>query len=202
MNDLIRTFSPLDEIEVAKELDRLFALQDRPLSNDKKSILVTELSVSGMPKSAVVAGIRDLVSEDLKQIKLCTLIQATKKHFRFVDTKQGCDRCSYTGNVSVATDDGYIYSIPCVCDRGTSISKAQNLGQWSGTTIHYLSDGRKAVLIGGSKPTTDQRNGTERGFPREHSQESDLREANVQHSKGSGLGFDSPVLVTDIDWRE
>jgi hypothetical protein len=134
-----------EEFDLSNELQRLFDLQDRPLSEAKKMAYVKELLGAGFPYRAIIAGIRSLGDQDIKLLKLSTIISASKRYCE-MEIPKGCIKCGWTGHVSMATEDKYYYAIPCVCERGTFYAKAQNLRQWNGQDIFFLSDGRKVVI--------------------------------------------------------
>ena len=131
MNALIAKLTPAQECEVAMELDRLFDLQDRPLKQEKKDLIVVELSATGYPFKAIIAGIRDLVDQDLKQIKFGILKEAARRHFTFEERQSDCKLCA-GGFVTMVNKDGYSIAVPCTCERGKSSAEAQSLKQWNG----------------------------------------------------------------------
>jgi len=70
MSALITCLSDEEKVAVGNELEKLFMFQDRPLAAPKKALLVSEISKKGMSFDAIVKGIRNLFSEDLKEVKL------------------------------------------------------------------------------------------------------------------------------------
>lgn len=132
MSALTVRLAPLQEIEIARELERLFNLQDRPLSQDKKDMIVAELSNTGYPFRAIITGIRDLVDKDLKQIKFGAIKEAARAHFQFQDAHGECRICGRGGFVTMISKDQYAVAYPCTCQRGKETAEAQRLVPWNG----------------------------------------------------------------------
>jgi hypothetical protein len=125
--------TPNEIVELGKELDRLFALQDRPLSNDRGRMIVDELLDTGMPFSAMKAGIRDLCDQDIKSLKFVTIKEACRKHCVQAGAVGGCELCHQTGTVTMESVVGkYVVNYPCICKAGADIAQAQMLVQWNG----------------------------------------------------------------------
>lgn len=132
MNALVVRLSPKDEIELGQEIERLFHLQDSPLSHDKKALFVNELALTGMPFKALIRGIRDLVDKPLKQIKLSEVKESIKKYVQLKDGFAPCKICSCTGSVTMQNEAKYTFAYPCTCEKGQHIAEAQELKQWNG----------------------------------------------------------------------
>lgn len=129
---LIVHLSGKEQIYLTHEIERLFYSLDAPLPVDKKVHLVRELSVSGIPFSAIIRGIKDLYDQDMKRIRLCDLKDAAKKHVKTKDGFANCRYCGTSGSVSMQSAEKRVISYPCICARGTSIANTQKLVQWNG----------------------------------------------------------------------
>ncbi len=135
-----------EERLVRLELERLFNLQDCPLRDDKKAAFVFELSRSGYPFKAIVAGIRSLGDKDLSKIKLFNLTEAIRPQVVYKENFEDCQYCGLSGFVSMVDQGRYQYSIPCVCARGEMYSKKQKLSQWNGEAVQS-SNGKTLRLV-------------------------------------------------------
>lgn len=79
MSEVTLLLNADDLIAIGGELEKLFAFQDRPLPNEKKLLLTAELGKLGYPTWAIVKGIRSLLLEDLKAVKMVILVNAIKQ---------------------------------------------------------------------------------------------------------------------------
>jgi hypothetical protein len=131
MSELVSLLAPLDEIELAREVERLFALQDRHLTEDKKSILIRELAASGVTFRELVTGIRKLSTSDMKSIRVSDIITASREGGS-IEAPDGCAMCFKSGFVSMANKDGYSFVYACNCELGSWYAKNQNLTKWNG----------------------------------------------------------------------
>ncbi len=129
MNYLKIMLSQQEIDSIKTELERLFVLQDKPLPENKKSIFMQEIEDAGIPYAAIVSGIRALVSEDLKTIKLNTIIQAVKRFVVFDGKKTNCFRCLGGGMVSLVDEKFRRFAFACRCEAGRGY---QELAQWNG----------------------------------------------------------------------
>jgi hypothetical protein len=135
-------------IAVGDELERLYALHDKSLTEDRKGYLIEELRLSGIPIKAIIAGIRSLVETDVKNLKYLTILDAARKYVVGgpVDHFGDCNICGTEGFVVMRDGEGYTTAYPCTCERGKSHAKNQNLVQWNGKRI-MMSSGRVRTLI-------------------------------------------------------
>lgn len=130
-------------------LERLFTLQDRPISKDRLASFVFELSISGIPFGAIKLGIKKLEDQDLKAIKFHTIKDACSA-FVANEVIPGCDKCRHTGFVTMISADGYHFSFACTCEKGARYALKQSCRQWNGArtqdsprgkvTIHWAYD--------------------------------------------------------------
>lgn len=131
------TFEQIATIE--RELERLFVLQDRPFPESKKTIFVQEIRDTFYPFPAIVAGIRALAREDLKTIKLHTIINEVKKFIVFDDKRSDCKHCGGGGLISTLRDDGIRFAFACTCETGKLF---KGIVKWNGQEC-FEWDGRK-----------------------------------------------------------
>lgn len=132
------TVEEINHVEII--LDKLFMFQDRPLNKEKKSFLANEISLSGIPYKAVIGGLNKLMSEDLKNIKFSTIIQASKEMIEpsHADENHSCDHCNGRGMVTMKDSECREYTLKCFCQNGY---KGNGLAQWNGQ-ISQHSNGR------------------------------------------------------------
>lgn len=138
-NYLTTTLSEREKLALEDELEKLFALQDRPLSKEKKTILIEEMALMSLPFRALVSGIRQLMTEDLKSIKLWNIRDAAEK-FVFAEAKPAteCDFCEKTGAVVMFARQGeYLRrsAFACTCENGKSFAAMHGAAQWDGQDV-------------------------------------------------------------------
>jgi hypothetical protein len=128
---------------VADELFRLFVLQDKALNDQKKLILVDELQNSGRSAKACILGIRSLVREDLKQIKIGTLLEAARssENFSERENKTACKDC-HDGLVTMYDEQRYRSLVACNCPRGEERKGQLKLASWNGEACQQGMRGR------------------------------------------------------------
>jgi hypothetical protein len=136
MSELKRCVAPNQEIELAKEIERLFVFQDRPLSDARNLMIVKELSQSGVPFKALVAGIRKLCSEDLKQVKISVILKASRE-FMVMEKPRSCALCHGTGFIDMMSKDAYPVSYACNCDLGRWHQENKGVEKWHGKRRQY-----------------------------------------------------------------
>lgn len=138
MNESKRCVSPANEIELQKEIERLFVFQDRPLSDARNLMIVKELSESGVPFKALVAGIRKLCSEDLKQVKISIILKASRE-FMVMEKPRSCALCHGTGFIDMMSKEAYPVSYSCTCDLGRWHFEHKGVEKWNGKRRQYSS---------------------------------------------------------------
>lgn len=146
MNDLIKSLSETDKLSLANELTKLFILQDRPAGKEKVAEMVEELSTRNIPAGALIAGIRRLKDEDLKLIKLATIIGAARDFIVADDQKVRCDICGSSGMVSMRDQNGYEGALACLCSNGDRAHRARGLAKWNGEEYQVVRN-RNLELI-------------------------------------------------------
>lgn len=138
MNHLAVILTEQEKISVANELSKLYAFQDRPLANDKKAYLVAEITSHGIPYGAIIAGIKSLFAEDLKNIKLPEILSACREHIERGETEiLECDHCAGRGTVLLSDPDQYEKLLLCVCGNAVRWG-GHNLAQWNGENIQVV----------------------------------------------------------------
>jgi len=150
MSGLIALWPDAESEAVAHELEKLFVLQDRPLSKEKKIILVNELSKSGRPSASVIAGIRKLMDEDLRHIKKATILEAADDFISNEPQTVACDDCS-EGMVLTRDDKGRYFSLACTCQNGNR----HQLTRWNGQKTQFLPE--RDFYVAGVKHTLEGR---------------------------------------------
>lgn len=128
-----------EDLFLERELDKLFALQDRPLAKEKRSILVTELMGTGIPLRAILSGLRSLLNEDLNKITFPVICAAARKFFE-QESVQSCEEC-LSGMIVMKDEQGRMFSLACRCAAGLGKVRTQVFVQWKGEDTQF-SKGR------------------------------------------------------------
>lgn len=132
--------------QVGIELERLFRLQDKHLDASKKADFVMGIFELGLPFGAIVSGIRKLCDAELRYITLRAINEAARSFVTYESEYEHCDLCKDTGNVYLENQLGYVYAMPCRCERGHDIADAQKLVPWNGARVQKVfKDVRKLV---------------------------------------------------------
>lgn len=150
MNELSVPWSLEESQHIEIELDKLFMLQDRPLPEKKKSFFATELSASGLPYKSVLGGINKLKTEDLKTLKISTILDAAKEMFEPLEPEEdySCEFCNGRGRVLMRDAQKYVRALACICRNKF---KAKGLTPWNGLSTQsekgkvlssYFEDGK------------------------------------------------------------
>ena len=139
--------TPQENLAIAGELERLYVLQDKLLTKEKLAFVIEEIEKSNVPFPALIAGIRKLMSDDVKTLKFFTIIEAAKKFIEPVSyEKKDCRHCFSSGAVSMFDDDKYGFFLACICDNGLRFIGGKNaLVKWNGEDKQY-SKGRWLTL--------------------------------------------------------
>ena len=117
MNELKILLSPVEVEEIKRELEKLFAFQDKSLTGNKLSALMDAIEDYGFPFRAIVAGIRSLFEVDLKAIKLINIKDAIRGFIQYDTSAKGCDACGQTG-VKIMWEGNRQYMFACRCEKG------------------------------------------------------------------------------------
>lgn len=136
MNALTVLLTDDEKGMIANELGKLYSLQDRPLSDEKKAHLVFELSNSGLPFKAIIMGLRSLFAEDLKKISLAEILAACRSKVMFYAEQEApkkieCEHCYQNGAVMMKDPNGYEFPFSCTCLNAKKKSN-WNLIRWGG----------------------------------------------------------------------
>lgn len=141
MNELLKRFTDEEMGLVGNALERLYTFQDRPLSEHKRGLMVEELSLSGLPAPAILAGIRKLETEDLRTIKLAVILATAQE---FLSGRPGeierveCDYC--TGGAILMKDvNGYEFALGCVCTNGDEFRRVHRVPVWTREEVQHVN---------------------------------------------------------------
>lgn len=140
MQELANILSDTDRIVLGNELDKLFIFQDKPFSKEKKAIFVQEISSWGIPLGALLPGIRSLMSEDLKSIKIASIREAAEGFIERTSVLGNCSHC-FGGLVVMKFSTGHETSLACTCEAGYQKKRGLKLTQWNGENIQMLKNG-------------------------------------------------------------
>lgn len=141
MNELTTLLDDREKILLGTEIEKLFVLQDRPLSRDKRAILVDELSNSGVPLAPLLAGLRKLMGEDLRNIKKATILEAAEEFIVNTAPQSQCNSCA-SGYVVAKDEEGRLFSLACRCPVGAT----RRLQRLDGRPTQ-LSNGRILTVV-------------------------------------------------------
>lgn len=132
MNELTTPIDDNDKIRIGNELDKLFILQDRPMSKEKKIILIDEICQTGFPVPAILAGLKSLQAEDLQRIKFVNIVEAIKEKMTYEEEQRTqCEKCDGRGIVTMRNKDKYQFALACVCVNGNAFASRGN-ARWNG----------------------------------------------------------------------
>jgi len=136
MNNLTVPWGEEDRINVRNMIAKLFLFQGMRMSKEQaaetQEAYVEELSAMALPTGPVLAGINDLLKEDLRSVKLHHIIEAAKSHFTHEEeTHSQCERCDGRGIVMMRNKDWYQFALACVCVNGDAFASRGN-ARWNG----------------------------------------------------------------------
>ena len=141
MNNLVNLWTSIESLTVSREIEKLFALQGKPVVKSQVSEFVEELSIRNIPAGAVIAGIQKLKDQDLKTIKLSTILEASRDNlYREELQKKECQYCNKNGCVMVKTKLGesiYKFALACICQNGDEFKRIHGSMKWNGEQIQY-----------------------------------------------------------------
>jgi hypothetical protein len=143
VNDLTRLVSEHEKFHIGEQCEKLFLLQDKPMNEKKKALLVEEILATGFPYQAIVAGLSDLMHQDLRLIKIHTILESIQEKltYREADTGVTCTHCGSSGYVSLFDKAHRYFALACVCEKGERRVSVQHLNRWNGLGIQH-SNGR------------------------------------------------------------
>lgn len=130
-----------DEGDVSTQLDKLFALQDKPLGNAKKAVWIEELRNTDIPPKAILRGLEQLKTEELQNLKFATVCAAARKFVvepAQVETTK-CNDCDGRGIIMMRDKDRYEFALACRCNNGAW--RGNGLARWNGLETQ-TSNGR------------------------------------------------------------
>lgn len=117
-----------DEILIENELEKLYALQDKPSTKAKREIVVKELISTGIPTGAILSGIRHLHTEDLSAIKFPIIVSAARRYVVQDNEIQACHECSQ-GVICYRDGEGRWFALACRCQAGEEKQRAHGLAR-------------------------------------------------------------------------
>ena len=141
MNELTKPLTSTEIDDLAFLLTKLFTLQDRPANKNKILIYVEEISNYNFPFAAISSGIKSLFNEELKSIKLPTILDAIRdKLILEKEELANCDYCGNTGLITMYNEKKYQFVFACKCDRGKRYIDNMKIAKWKGGNIQYLKN--------------------------------------------------------------
>jgi len=138
MNELVQCLTAKEEIEVESRLRDLYILQDKPIKKDQFATMLSEIVNSGKPFKAIMAGLYDLRSEDLKKISYPIIMNAIFDHCEPVNSgPTRCEKCSSSGFVVMRDDEMRSFALACTCQNGDVIQNQGNV-RWNGESTQFV----------------------------------------------------------------
>lgn len=135
MYEVTQLLTEQHKLLLGDELQKLFLLQDRPFSKEKSAAIIEELEKSGMPTGALISGIRSLMHEDLKVVKLSNILEAARDKMTAEEVeKTECEACEGRGMVMMKDEAGYEFSFACGCGNALRVSNLK-LARLNGDNI-------------------------------------------------------------------
>ncbi len=134
MNELTQLWPEDERQAVGFKLTGLFLAQDKALNKEKAQFLIDELSRMGIPSPAVLRGIDGLMLEDLKSLKLVTIVNAARENFKPKSEQHAdCASCE-TGVVTMQRENLSRTGFACICSRGEfwKNDKPRQMAAWNG----------------------------------------------------------------------
>jgi hypothetical protein len=124
----------MQKVEIGEAIEKLFMLQDRPLSEKKKLYFANELCQYGFPFKAILLGLNSLLDAELRQIKIVDIRKATERFvsYKFAKTYQDCEFCDKTGFITMLNFRGNEYAFACKCVKGKDVADDNRIYQWNG----------------------------------------------------------------------
>ena len=149
MNGLKIPLSSLQVEDIKTELEKVFAFQDKNLSDKKLTYLLDEIENCGFPFPAIIAGIRSLFEIDIKAVKLINIKEAIKRFIQYDTSAMGCFVCGNDGSPGVGVKIMWVgnkqYLFACRCEKGKEY-----------LAIAPLWNGQKEQFIGGVEYTSER----------------------------------------------
>lgn len=142
---LATVLSENDKLILEEELTKLFAFQDRPATKAKIELFAKELALSGYPLSDILQGINNLKNEDLKAIKLHTIIDAISEKFGPEEKPRiDCKFCFGMGVFLMRDENKYQFALACTCKAGDDYARRMKAARWDGTEVQMVN---KRILL-------------------------------------------------------
>jgi len=129
VNELMTRLTENEKFILGNEIEKLFILQDRPIGKEKKTILVDELSMAGIPLQALFLALKKLRDEDLRAIKLATLKEAASEFIYRDPIGSSCGNCA-SGIIIAANAKKYLFSFACSCEQGMIRRRGLKIRPW------------------------------------------------------------------------
>ena len=134
MQELKLFLSAEDREQIGEALEKLYLLQDRPLTDEKKALMTQEIFDLGHSLPVILGGLRELMTQDLKAIKLSTIREAIQGVLEpEVSQKVPCDDCRGMGVVLMRDENKYQFALACKCPNG----RGKDLTKWNGESVQF-----------------------------------------------------------------
>lgn len=144
----------IDIGKLKSELERLFSAQGKSLDFERDTItfFTSQIMQWPYPEGAIIAGIKSLFLENLKNISLGRIRDAVSIRMAAPEESERiypCDHCAGTGYVGFHMVDKphYSASLRCTCPNGQK-QKNQIFVPWNGSNTQRLRIGVLAPVEG------------------------------------------------------
>lgn len=118
---------------IGDAVERLSVLQGKHLTGAAKGLFAEELSDSGWPFDAIMAGLRSLEGVEIDRISLPLLKKAIQRHLEpKEEIRASCVNCGGFGVVLLEDPQRRTFSMACFCPNGYAVVQAQGLVVWNG----------------------------------------------------------------------
>lgn len=112
------------------------------MSKEKQAAFMDEIRGWGFPAGAIIMGIRKLMAEDLKSLKLATVKQAARESIHYEEAIK-CGEC-LSGLIVMHDEQRCDFSLACRCPAGQGKMATMGLVFWDGQETQF-SKGRMLI---------------------------------------------------------
>ena len=130
MNYQTRLFTEDERSFITEKLNILFALNDKTLSEEKRTIWLSELEKLNYPVKSILMGLDSIKTDDLQGIRFPVVMGAIRRFIEHSeDTRKSCQFC-FNGFIQAKDGEGRIFGLSCQCENGK-----KDLIIWNGEDI-------------------------------------------------------------------
>jgi hypothetical protein len=135
---LTKNLNEYDRSQIAEEVKRLFALQDKNITEHRIGYLVDEIDGLNAPIESILLGLRELGRSDVPHLKFSTIRTAIQSKFIRETKKSDCPHCNGRGFVCLrSVKKFYNIAFACICEAGdfqyNNSYNNHHCERWNGT---------------------------------------------------------------------